>query len=65
MFVIEDSEKAAYLFAFDEKPDGYDDLSLGDDVRVEYSGELSQVDAFKGKVFSVEKIKKKGDGKKK
>lgn len=55
MFVIEDSSKKAYAFAFKSKPDGYEKLNVKDNVVVEYTGELSETEAFKGEVISVKK----------
>lgn len=55
MFVVEDGEKKPHVLAFSEKPDGYDELTIGDNVNVEYTGELSDVDAFTGEVLSITK----------
>lgn len=55
MFVVEDDEKKPHVLAFSEKPDGYDELTIGDNVNVEYTGELSEVEAFTGEVLSVMK----------
>lgn len=60
MFVVEDAEKKPNAFAFSEKPQGYDDLKDGDKVVVEYTGEVSEVDAFTGGVLSVTKSESKG-----
>lgn len=55
MFVVEDSAKKPYSFAFEKKPQGYDDLKVGDNVTIEYTGDLSETEAFKGEVISVTK----------
>lgn len=59
MFVVEDGEKKPNAFAFSEKPAGYDDLKVNDKVIVEYTGEISEVDAFTGEVISVTKSNSK------
>lgn len=56
MFVIETSEGAFYSFPISS--DGEIDLSditVGDEIVVEYEGTLSEIDSFTGKVLSVEK----------
>lgn len=56
MFVIEEDETKAYLpFAFEEKPEGYDELSLNDNITIQYIGEVSEIDAFNGTIISIEK----------
>lgn len=56
MVTLEDESKKAYALAFDDKPEGYDDLKVGDNVLVEYTGELSETEAFTGKVLSIKKV---------
>lgn len=58
MFVIEDDKKNTNTLAFSNKPAGYDDLKVGDSVTVEYTGELSEAEAFTGEVLSIKKEKK-------
>ena len=55
MFVITDDSGNSYEFSFETKPDGLDNVQAGDKVKVTYTGELSEVDAFTGKIISVEK----------
>ena len=55
MFVVTDAKDTPYSFTFDEKPEGLDNVSAGDTVIVKYTGTISEVDAFEGKVISVEK----------
>ena len=55
MFVVTDAKDTPYSFTFDEKPEGLDNVSAGDTVIVKYIGTISEVDAFEGKVISVEK----------
>ena len=40
---------------FDEKPDGLEGVASGDKVTVKYTGTISEVDPFEGKIISVEK----------
>lgn len=44
-----------YSFTFDEKPDGLESVASGDKVTVKYTGTISEVDPFDGKIISVEK----------
>lgn len=37
------------------KPDGLDGVASGDKVTVKYTGTISEVDPFEGKIISVEK----------
>ena len=46
---------ASYELSFDAKPQGLENVSVGDKVKVTYTGELSEVDAFSGTIVSVEK----------
>ncbi len=55
MFVITDDNQVSYALPFDEKPEGLDEVSVGDKVTVTYTGTLSEVDAFTGEILSVEK----------
>lgn len=55
MFVINDNNQSSYLFAFEEKPEGLDSVSVGDTVTVTYTGTVSEVDPFTGEVILVEK----------
>ena len=55
MFTVTDAKDTPYSFTFDEKPEGLDNVSAGDTVTVKYTGTISEVDAFEGKVISVEK----------
>lgn len=55
MFIVTDDSDNSYEFSFETKPDGLDNVQAGDKVKVTYTGELSEVDAFTGKIISVEK----------
>ena len=55
MFVITDKNDIPYSFAFDEKPEGLENVSNGDTVTVKYTGTLSEINPFEGEVISVEK----------
>lgn len=57
-FVVTDDDGNFYQFSIDAsaKPDGYTDLAVGDSVTVTYTGTVSEVDPFDGKVLSVEKV---------
>ena len=57
MFVITDNDDTPYSFTFDKKPKGLENISNGDTVTVKYTGTISEVDPFDGKVISVEKKK--------
>lgn len=57
MFVITDENDTAYSFAFEEKPEGLENVSNGETVTVKYTGTISEVDPFEGEVLSVEKTK--------
>lgn len=59
MFVVTDKDGKAYGFSFDqagEKPEGLSDVVEGDEVTVTYTGEVSEVDPFTGKILSVKKV---------
>lgn len=55
MFIITDDNEVSYAFSFEEKPEGLDKVSVGDEVTVTYTGTLSEVDPFTGEILSVEK----------
>lgn len=55
MFVLTDDKDTPYSFTFDEKPDGLESVASGDKVTVKYTGTISEVDPFEGKIISVEK----------
>lgn len=58
MFVVVDEDDNAYALPFgDEKPEGLEEIQIGDKVTVTYTGELTSVDPFKGEIISVEKVK--------
>lgn len=54
-FVVTDDKDTPYSFTFDEKPDGLESVASGDKVTVKYTGTISEVDPFEGKIISVEK----------
>lgn len=56
-FVLEAEDKKAYVFSFDKKPEGLDAVKDGMMVEVTYTGEVSEVDPFKGEVVSVKEVK--------
>lgn len=57
MFIITTDDGAAYEFPIDEEhPVDVSQIKEGDKVKITYTGELSEVDAFTGEVVSVEKI---------
>ena len=54
MFVVTDASGSSYAFTFeDEKPEGLDEVKVGDKVTVTYTGTISEVDPFMGEVLSV------------
>ncbi len=55
MFVVSDDAGASYAFSFEEKPEGLEQVAVGDKVIVKYTGTISEVDPFTGKVLSIEK----------
>jgi len=55
MFVVTDDVGASYAFSFEEKPQGLEQVAVGDKVVVKYTGTISEVDAFTGEVLSIEK----------
>lgn len=60
MITIDTADGKSYALSFDEKeaPEGLDKVKVGDEVEVSYSGTLSEVDGFTGKVYSVSAVKK-------
>ena len=57
MFTVQD-ERGQYLgFNFDVKPENYGNFENGDIVKVTYTGTITEVDPFEGKILSIEKIK--------
>lgn len=55
MFIVTDDEQISYAFTYEEMPEGLDSVTVGDRVKVIYTGVLSEIDAFTGEVLSVEK----------
>lgn len=55
MFVICDEKGEYYQFSFEDKPEGLEDVQIGDEVVVTYTGTVSEIDPFQGKVISVKK----------
>lgn len=56
MFVVIDDNDTPYALSFgDEKPEGLDEVKVGDRVVVTYTGELSSVDPFTGEIISIKK----------
>ena len=57
MFIVTGEDGTCYEFTFDEeKPEGLDSVNVGDKVTVTYTGTVSEVDPFDGKVLSVEAL---------
>lgn len=56
MFIVEADDGNPYAFPYDSsnKPEGLADVSEGDSVVITYTGELSVVDNFTGKIISIE-----------
>ena len=55
MFVVTDDNGDSYALTFEgNAPEGLSEREVGDRVTVTYTGELSVVDSFTGKVLSVE-----------
>ena len=50
MLVVTDADNVSYAFTFEEKPEGLDEISVGDMVLVTYTGTISEVDPFTGKI---------------
>ena len=57
LFIITTDDGEAYSIGFETAPEGYDQLKAGDSVVMEYTGELSVVDAFTGEVISLKTAK--------
>lgn len=56
LFDVTDDTGTSYQFTFqDEKPQGLEDVKLGDRVTVTYTGKVTEVDPFQGEVLSVTK----------
>ena len=55
MFIVTDDNKVCYAFTFEERPEGLDEIAVGDKVIVKYTGTISEVDPFRGKILSIEK----------
>ena len=50
MLVVTDADNVSYAFTFEEKPEGLDNIAVGDMVLVTYTGTISEVDPFTGKI---------------
>ncbi len=55
MLVVTDADDTSYAFTFESKPDGLEDVAVGDTVTVTYTGTVTEVDGFDGEILSVEK----------
>lgn len=57
MFTVTDDAGDAYVFSLEsgDKPQGLEDVAVGDTVTVTYTGTLSVVDGLDGTIVSVEK----------
>ena len=56
MFVVTDGEGNSYAFPIqDKKPEGLEEIQVGEQVTVTYTGQLSVVDSFTGEVIRVER----------
>ena len=55
MFSIKTADGKEYVLNFDKAPEGLSEVKEGDEVTVEYTGELSEVDSFTGTILSVKK----------
>lgn len=55
MFIVTDDDNVSYAFSFEKKPEGLDEVAVGDKVIVKYTGTISEVDPFKGEILLVEK----------
>lgn len=56
MFIVNGSDGVSYAFTFEEKPEGLEEVKVGEKVVVRYTGTISEIDPFKGEVLSVEKL---------
>ena len=54
MFIVTDDDNVSYAFSFEEKPEGLDKITVGDRVLVTYTGTISEVDPFMGKIMKIE-----------
>ena len=54
MFIVTDDDNVSYAFTFEEKPEGLDKIAVGDRVLVTYTGTISEVDPFMGKIMEIE-----------
>ena len=52
---VDEIKDFMFIVTDDAKPQGLENVSVGDKVKVTYTGELSEVDAFSGTIVSVEK----------
>ena len=50
MLIVTDDDNVSYSFAFEEKPEGLNQVAVGDRVLVTYTGTLSVIDPFMGKI---------------
>ena len=50
MLIVTDDDNVSYSFAFEEKPEGLDQVAVGDRVLVTYTGTLSVIDPFMGEI---------------
>lgn len=55
MLVVTDDDDTSYAFTFESKPDGLENVAVGDTVTVTYTGTVTEVDGFDGEILSVEK----------
>ena len=55
MLVVTDADDTSYAFTFESKPDGLENVAVGDTVTVTYTGTVTEVDGFDGEILSVEK----------
>ena len=53
MFIITDDDNVSYDFTFEEKPEGLDQITVGDTVIVTYTGTISEVDPFDGEILEI------------
>ena len=53
LFILTSDSGESYAIGFETAPQGYDQLKAGDAVVMEYTGELSEVDAFTGEIISL------------
>lgn len=56
MFVVRTDQDIYYAFDFESKPDGLDELKVGDVITVTYTGTVSEIDPFIGEIISVVKV---------